>query len=381
MSEDEFPDVSQLSDDELRASRDELLAAAARTPDDDPELPYMWGWAGEWSFHLHLRQGREDDLSRAADALPRAFSARTARAAWDEDGEVEGEGHGDGEEIWYAWRVLYGQVLLCQYDQEPAPALLQRAEEQLTAGLAGLPDSSPFAAGNAPLARLLLARTSAARYRGAPQDDPGRADLLAAAVRRQRDALGDHAAGSEEATELYGSLGDLTFEQGDFGASVEHYRTALAGAAPGADVPLLRYGLATSLLMGGRAAADRERLREARNEFVRALAEARERQRQQQGASEAGDPWWAWQARADIEAALHDVGAELHLQGDDPKGLDPSFVEDTFANASPMSRTNPEQIEEIRSWGRDRAVPAGRSLTTAAPGTAGPSRRVVFMGD
>ncbi|MEV4973531.1 AAA family ATPase [Streptomyces scopuliridis] len=86
-------------------------------------------------------------------------------------------------------------------------------------------------------------------------------------------------------------------------------------------------------------------------------------------------------AGSDIEAALHDVGAELHLQGDDARGLDPSFVEDTFANASPMSRTNPEQIEEIRSWGRDRAVPAGRSLTTAAPGTAGPSRRVVFMGD
>ncbi|MEV4973525.1 CHAT domain-containing protein [Streptomyces scopuliridis] len=294
MPEDEFPDVSQLSDDELRASRDELLAMVARTRDDDPELPYMWGWAGEWSFHLRLRQGREDDLIRAADALPRAFSARAAQGGNREDG-ADGE---DDEEIWYAWRVLYGQVLLSQYDQEPAPALLHRAEEQLTAGLAGLPDTSPFAAGNAPLARLLLARTSAARYRGAAQDDPGRADLLAAATHRQRDALVDHAAGSEEATELYGSLGDLTFEQGDFGASVEHYRTALAGAAPGADVPLLRYGLATSLLMGGRAAADRDQLREARKEFVRALAEARERSRQQHGATDAEEPWWAWQARA-----------------------------------------------------------------------------------
>ncbi|MFE2846248.1 CHAT domain-containing protein [Streptomyces scopuliridis] len=367
MSEDEFPDVSQLSDDELRASRDELLAAAARTPDDDPELPYMWGWAGEWSFHLHLRQGREDDLSRAADALPHAFSARTARAARDEDGEGDGDGDGDGEEIWYAWRVLYGQVLLCQYDQEPAPALLQRAEEQLTAGLAGLPDSSPFAAGNAPLARLLLARTSAARYRGAPQDDPGRADLLAAAVRRQRDALGDHAAGSEEATELYGSLGDLTFEQGDFGASVEHYRTALAGAAPGADVPLLRYGLATSLLMGGRAAADRERLREARNEFVRALAEARERQRQKQGATEAGDPWWAWQARARsvyVRAVLrfnwHErehvaaAIAELHALLAEPgaeKDLSPVFA-DAFGRL--LYDHTAEQDDDTA---RDRAIP------------------------
>ncbi|MFD8919903.1 CHAT domain-containing protein [Streptomyces sp. NPDC059569] len=325
MSEDGFPDVSQLSDDELRASRDELLAMAARTPDDDPELPYVWGWAGEWSFHLYLRQGRDDDLSRAADALPRAFSASAAQGEGNDasgEGEDEdGQGGEDGEEIWYAWRVLYGQVLLCQYDQEPAPALLRRAEEQLTAGLAGLPDSSPFAAGNAPLARLLLSRTSAARYRGAEVDDPGRADLLAVAVRRQHDALGDHEAGSDEATELYGCLGDLTFEQGEFDASVEHYRTALAAPAPGYDVPLLRYGLATSLLMSGRAAADRERLIEARTEFVHALAEARERQRrqreQQRGATDptgptdptdTEEPWWAWQARARsvfIRACLH----------------------------------------------------------------------------
>ncbi|MFJ9027690.1 CHAT domain-containing protein [Streptomyces sp. NPDC102274] len=373
MPEDEFPDVSQLSDDELRASRDELLAAAARTTDDDPELPHMWAWAGEWSFHLHLRQGREDDLSRAADALPRAFSARTARtahaastAARDEDGQ-NGQ---DGEEIWYAWRVLYGQVLLCQYDQEPAPALLHRAEEQLTAGLAGLPDTSPFAAGNAPLARLLLARTSDARYRGAAEDDPGRADLLATAARRQRDALGDHAAGSEEATELLGRLGDLTFEQGDFGASVEHYRTALAGAAPGADVPLFRYGLATSLLMGGRAAADREQLREARNEFVRALAEARERRRQQQGATDAtdaGDPWWAWQARARsvyVRAVLRfnwqererlaPAVAELHALLAEPgaeEQLTPVFA-DAFGRL-----LYDHAAEEDDDTTRDRAIP------------------------
>ncbi|MCL7380918.1 CHAT domain-containing protein [Streptomyces sp. 35G-GA-8] len=330
MSEDELPDVSQLSDEELRAARDELLATLARTPDDDPERPYMWAWAGEWSFQLHLRQGRDDDLSRAADALPRAFAAR------DED---------DGE-IWYAWRVLHGQVLLYQYGREPAPALLDRAEERLSAGLAGLPDGSPFAAGNVPLARFLLARISAARCSGAPADDPGRADLFATAVRRQRDALGDHAAGSEEATELYACLGELTFEQGDFSASVEHYRTALTGAAPGSDVPLLRYGLATGLLASGRAAADRELLREARNEFVRALAEARERrqpQQRQQGSIGAEEPWWAWQARARsvfVRACLHfnwrereqlaPAVAELHALLAEPgaeDGLSPVFAD------------------------------------------------------
>ncbi|MGP3925253.1 hypothetical protein [Streptomyces sp. 8N616] len=85
-------------------------------------------------------------------------------------------------------------------------------------------------------------------------------------------------------------------------------------------------------------------------------------------------------AGADIEAALHEVGAEVHLGGGS-ENLRPSFVEDAFANTSPLSRTNPEQIEEIRAWGRDRAVPAGRSSASSVAGTAGRQRRIVFMGD
>ncbi|MFJ7246795.1 AAA family ATPase [Kitasatospora sp. NPDC098652] len=85
-------------------------------------------------------------------------------------------------------------------------------------------------------------------------------------------------------------------------------------------------------------------------------------------------------AGSDIEAALHEVGAEVHLNGGAAKLL-PSFVLDTFANTTPLSRTNPEQIEEIRTWGRDRAVPAGRTTTTTTSGTSGTPRRVVFMGE
>ncbi|MDT0445439.1 AAA family ATPase [Streptomyces johnsoniae] len=82
-------------------------------------------------------------------------------------------------------------------------------------------------------------------------------------------------------------------------------------------------------------------------------------------------------AGADIESALHEVGAEV-LLGGGAERLRPSFVEDTFANTPPLSRTNPERIEEIRSWGRDRAVPAGRSRGLAAAGAAPPTtRRVV----
>ncbi|MET8683781.1 AAA family ATPase [Streptomyces sp. NPDC004732] len=85
-------------------------------------------------------------------------------------------------------------------------------------------------------------------------------------------------------------------------------------------------------------------------------------------------------AGSDIESALHEVGAEAFLNGG-ADNLKPSFLPDTFANTVPMSRVNPEQIEEIRAWGRERAVPAGRSSAGAAPGAAQPVRRILFMDD
>ena len=85
-------------------------------------------------------------------------------------------------------------------------------------------------------------------------------------------------------------------------------------------------------------------------------------------------------AGSDIESALHEVGEQVFLHGDE--SLRPEFVVDTFANTFPLSRTNPEQIEEIRAWGRDRAVPAGRASTNTISGTGGArGRRVVVFGD
>jgi hypothetical protein len=83
-------------------------------------------------------------------------------------------------------------------------------------------------------------------------------------------------------------------------------------------------------------------------------------------------------AGADIEAALHEVGAEVHLGGGVGQ-LRPEFVLETFTNTFPLSRSNPEQIEEIRAWGRERAVPAGRPATM--PGASvHAGRRVILMG-
>lgn len=81
-------------------------------------------------------------------------------------------------------------------------------------------------------------------------------------------------------------------------------------------------------------------------------------------------------AGADIESALHEVGAEVLLNGGAER-LRPEFVVDAFANTFPLSRTNPEQIDEIRTWGRERAVPAGRSMPSVGP--AQPGRRVLVM--
>jgi len=85
-------------------------------------------------------------------------------------------------------------------------------------------------------------------------------------------------------------------------------------------------------------------------------------------------------AGSDIESALHEVGEQIFLNG--PQSLGPESVVDTFANTFPLSRTNPEQIEEIRAWGRDRAVPAGKPPVTADLGAeSARSRRVVVFGD
>lgn len=84
-------------------------------------------------------------------------------------------------------------------------------------------------------------------------------------------------------------------------------------------------------------------------------------------------------AGSDIESALHEVGAAALLNGL-AVPVRPQFILDTFANTSPLSRTNPEQIEDIRGWGRERAVPAGRTVDPRSTGSTG-GRRVLVMGE
>ena len=61
-------------------------------------------------------------------------------------------------------------------------------------------------------------------------------------------------------------------------------------------------------------------------------------------------------AGSDLEGAVRDVAIQAVINGD-------SFVTDElykkcFQNIVPLSKTSPERIEAIRSWGKERALPA-----------------------
>jgi MoxR-like ATPase len=78
---------------------------------------------------------------------------------------------------------------------------------------------------------------------------------------------------------------------------------------------------------------------------------------------------------ADIESACREVGKEA-LRSEATPGDE--FHRRCFANIVPLSRTNPERIDMIREWGRERAVPAGRPTEEAPPGAV-VGRRVVIQ--
>ena len=61
-------------------------------------------------------------------------------------------------------------------------------------------------------------------------------------------------------------------------------------------------------------------------------------------------------AGSDLEAAVREVVKEAYLNGDDVINTD--LFRQSFENVVPLSQTSPEQIEAIRNWGRERAVPA-----------------------
>ena len=61
-------------------------------------------------------------------------------------------------------------------------------------------------------------------------------------------------------------------------------------------------------------------------------------------------------AGSDLEAAVREVVKTAYLSGDEV--VNDGLFRQSFENVVPLSQTSPEQIEAIRHWGRERAVPA-----------------------
>lgn len=61
-------------------------------------------------------------------------------------------------------------------------------------------------------------------------------------------------------------------------------------------------------------------------------------------------------AGSDLESAVREVVKEAYLKGD--AVVNEQLFQMSFQNVVPLSKTSPEQIEAIRTWGRERAVPA-----------------------
>jgi hypothetical protein len=78
---------------------------------------------------------------------------------------------------------------------------------------------------------------------------------------------------------------------------------------------------------------------------------------------------------ADIESAMRELAKEAERSGDEAVGVD--FARSCFENVVPLIKTNPEQIELIREWGRSRAVPASSVPVSTIDAPAG-ARRVVI---
>jgi len=81
-------------------------------------------------------------------------------------------------------------------------------------------------------------------------------------------------------------------------------------------------------------------------------------------------------AGADLQSAVREVVKEAFRNGD--ASVTPELFRRSFQNLVPLSKTNPEKIEEIRAWGRDRAVPAsGQPIEHS--GAPVKSRRAVLV--
>jgi hypothetical protein len=81
-------------------------------------------------------------------------------------------------------------------------------------------------------------------------------------------------------------------------------------------------------------------------------------------------------AGSDLESAVREVVKQAFLHGDD--SVSDELFRQAFHNVVPLSKTSPEQIDAIRAWGRERAVPASGQPIGGTP-LQGRTRRAVLV--
>lgn len=82
-------------------------------------------------------------------------------------------------------------------------------------------------------------------------------------------------------------------------------------------------------------------------------------------------------AGSDLEASVAEVAKEVMLKGDE--AVNDDYWRKVFSNTVPLSKTNPEAIDAIRAWGRERAVPASGQACAAAETGQTKARRSVLV--
>ncbi|HEX6087728.1 MAG TPA: hypothetical protein VF266_24560 [Thermoanaerobaculia bacterium] len=76
-----------------------------------------------------------------------------------------------------------------------------------------------------------------------------------------------------------------------------------------------------------------------------------------------------------LQAAVAEAAREAVLKGD--AAVDAEYLRKVFRNVVPLSKTNPEAIDSIRAWGRERAVPASGVPMPASEGQQRARRSVL----
>ncbi|MGK6343304.1 AAA family ATPase [Chryseobacterium sp. DT-3] len=82
-------------------------------------------------------------------------------------------------------------------------------------------------------------------------------------------------------------------------------------------------------------------------------------------------------AGSDLEGAVRDVAIQAVINGD--SFISDELYERCFQNIVPLSKTSPERIEAIRSWGKERALPASGLAWDSSPNDKISARRTIII--